>query len=115
MSYWFEKEKIKLPPDKDRRRKLSDDQKEHIRQLHRDGVPIRQINREHYPQVSRRLLQFIIFPDRNELNRQRNIKKTKELGNPLQRYGREYWTETMREHRQHKAKMLKHDTKASKT
>lgn len=53
----------KIPQDLDRRRKLTDEDRDRIRALYRARVPIRAIARE-FAHVSRRLIQFVLFPDR---------------------------------------------------
>ena len=66
MPYFFETQKIKLPKAKDRRYHLTDIDQEDIREMHRLGVPIRGIARKYEGQCSRRLIQFVIFPERSE-------------------------------------------------
>lgn len=52
-----------IAPSKDKRRKLSDYDKQEIRELYTKGEPIRSISRL-FPQVSRRMIQFVLFPER---------------------------------------------------
>ena len=63
MPYAFEHHKIRIPPELDRRRKLTEQDKEQIRLLFKAGHTIRGIARL-YPQVCRRTIQFAIDPER---------------------------------------------------
>lgn len=65
----YEKEKFRVGKDNDKRYKLSDTQKEIIRLAHKDGSSIRGLSREW--KVSIRTIQFIVFPERAEKNRER--------------------------------------------
>jgi hypothetical protein len=56
-------DKIPLSRDQDRRVKLTDMDKTRIKRLHKEGVEIREISRR-FTQVSRRMIQFILFPER---------------------------------------------------
>jgi len=64
MPYWFETKKIKLPKNKDRRRKLTDKDKKIIKPLYDDGFTISEIARKFEKKVCRRMIQFILFPER---------------------------------------------------
>jgi len=66
MPYFFETYHVKLPKEKDRRRKLTDEDKEIIKRLYVDGIAIREIARIFKNKCSRRLIQFILFPDRTQ-------------------------------------------------
>jgi len=59
-------DKIKLPPNKDRRKKLTPADKDNIKALHKQGTPIREIARQYEGKCSRRLIQFVIFPERDQ-------------------------------------------------
>lgn len=48
----------------DRRKKLTDDQKEEIKLMYKDGMGVREIARKFEGTCSRRLIQFVIFPER---------------------------------------------------
>ncbi len=52
-----------IPRDQDARRRLLPEDPERIHALYQAGHPIRAIARE-FPHVSRRLIQFVLFPDR---------------------------------------------------
>ena len=93
--------KKKIPPELDRRIKLTEEERETIRALYKEKMPIRAIAKE-YPQISRRLIQFIVDPERAERNKKNNKQWQKENGNIFQRIGREKWAEIQREHRRYK-------------
>ena len=63
MPYWFETQKLRVGKEKDKRRKLTDQDKEKIKSLYRQGVSIREITRI-INKVDRRAIQFILFPER---------------------------------------------------
>ena len=81
MGYWFERAKKKVGHIRDRRIKITNKEKEVIRNLHRQGLAIREIARQYKDQCSRRLIQFIIYPNRAkrqiELRKIRGEKTTK--------------------------------------
>lgn len=60
-------QKILLPRDLDRRVKLTEADKVTIRKLYREGYSIRALAR-HMPKISRRMIQFILFPERYKHN-----------------------------------------------
>ena len=64
MSYWFERAKKKVGRKRDRRIKVTDEEKEIIIKLHRQGLSSREIARQYQDRCSRRLIQFIIYPER---------------------------------------------------
>jgi len=101
MPYWFEICKIKLPKEKDRRRKLTDEEKEEIKELYRKGWSIRKIAKKFQDKCSRRLVQFILFPERYKHSRinwhWRNY------------YNKEKHAKIMKEYRRYKAKILKNE------
>lgn len=102
MPYKFVYTHTKLPKGKDRRCKLTDEDKEDIKELHFvKGWGVRKIARA-YPQVSRRLIQFVLFPER--LKVVADNAKTKKAW--LLYYDREKHTKAMREHRQYKQSIL---------
>lgn len=55
---------MKLPPELDKRRKLSEEDKQDIINLYSRGVSIREISRKYENIVCRRSIQFILFPER---------------------------------------------------
>lgn len=100
MPYKFEYKHIKIPPEKDRRIKLTKNDRAEIKSLHKNGMSIRKITLNF--NVNRRLIQFILFPER--------LKHNKELrqlrGGSKQYYNKKYNTQKMKEHRQYKYKVL---------
>jgi hypothetical protein len=83
----------KLPESKDRRVKIPKEEHETIRLMHKEGKAIRAIAREY--QVDKRLIQFIIFPERLVAARaNRDWRKY---------YNTEDRKDIMREHRQYKS------------
>lgn len=78
----------------DRRVKLTDDDRVEIIRLFNDGMAIRAIARL-FDKVSRRLIQFIIYPER--------IKKQ----DSSQFYDKEKHKQYMRKHRAYKRELLK--------
>lgn len=63
MPYWFEKEKKRVGKERDKRRKLTDEERKTIKELYKMGFSIREITRM-IKKVSRRNIQFILFPER---------------------------------------------------
>lgn len=76
----------------DRRIKLTPEKREHLFGMHRAGVPIRQICR--ILGVSRRLVQFTLFPERKDAAR--NGRTWADY------YDRELHRKAMKEHRGYK-------------
>jgi hypothetical protein len=84
-------------PFLDKRTKLLPCQKERILGLYIEGASITALGKMF--QVNKRLVQFILFPER----RIKNVQDRKErIGNTLEAYGKEYFAEQMKKHRQHK-------------
>jgi len=100
MPYSFQTNKILLPKETDRRIKLSDEDKENIIRLYKkEKEPIREIARIYENICSRRMIQFVIFPERlKQARANRDWKKY---------YTKEKNTATQKEHRQYKARILK--------
>jgi hypothetical protein len=67
MPYWFETQKLRVTKVRDKRRKLTDEEKEAIRAFYELGLPIREIARIFAPKTTRRNIQFILFPERLKL------------------------------------------------
>jgi DNA invertase Pin-like site-specific DNA recombinase len=92
----YKSEKLKLPPTKDRRRKLTDEQKEEIRLIYAEGkVGMRPLAKKFG--VSRSLIQIIVNPDIAERKRQYVKDHWRDY-----RPSKEEWAETMKEHRHYK-------------
>lgn len=96
-------DKLKLgSPFLSRRVKLLPCQKEMIIWWHSNTeISIRALARMFH--VNRRLIQFILFPERKK----RNLECRKQRGGSMQYYDKSYHKEKIREHRQHKRKTLK--------
>ena len=103
MPFKFEYKHIKLPKTKDRRRAITDKQRIKIKKLFSSGVAIREITRR--IKCSRRLIQFIIYPERLE-----KVKEQyKERGQAAKSYEKnkgKKWAATIREYRRYKHKIL---------
>lgn len=92
----YKSEKIRLPPTKDRRRKLTDDQKEQIRRIYETGVCGTRPLAKQFG-VSRSLIQIIVNPDIAEKKRQRIKEHWRDY-----RPSKEEWAKTIKEHRHYK-------------
>lgn len=79
----------------DRRRKLTEVDKEEIKTWHRQGTSIHEISR--VTGVNRRLIQFILFPERHV----HNLALRAERGGSRVYYVRKKHTLAMRKHRAH--------------
>ena len=100
----YKSEKIKIEGTKlDRRRKLTEDQKEYIRWL-REEEGLSQRKLAAMFGVSRRLITYILDPEKEKKNKER-IKRLKQEGR--YKYTKEQWAEVMREHRRYKEKLHK--------
>jgi hypothetical protein len=58
----------------DKRRKLSDEDKEHIKKLYIEGCAIREIARIYEKVCSRKLIHYVLFPERLEVVKKRQIE-----------------------------------------
>jgi len=97
----YASEKKKLPRDADRRRKLSDKDKDQIREDHKGGESIRSISRRY--KVDRRTIDFLLFPEKLE----ENVKRLKERGGWALYYDKTKHAESMKNHRRYKNKFFK--------
>lgn len=94
-------QKAAIPRRYDRRIKLSEDERQEIIYLYKiEGQPIRAIARTFEGKCSRRMVQFILFPERAETAKQ-NLKRWRKA-NPLDK---KTWAGYMRGHRQYKVKL----------
>lgn len=100
MPYKSEKINIVNTPY-DRRRKLTEDQKEYIRWL-REEEQLSQRALAAMFGVSRRLITFVLNPEKERRSRE-NFKKRKSMG--MYRPTKEEWAETMRNHRHYKQQL----------
>jgi len=87
----------------DRRIKLTDKERGHIKILHKSGIAIREIARQYEDKCCRRTIQFILFPERN--------KKLKDIVKEEKRWLKYHTTasrrEYMRGHRKYKRQLIK--------
>lgn len=97
----YKSEKLKLPPTKDRRRKLTDEQKYEIRAIYATGVcGMRPLAKQFG--VSRSTIQLIVNPNRAEAVKQRAKEHWRDY-----RPSKEEWAATQREHRHYKHELYK--------
>jgi len=96
MPYKFEEKKLKIPKKHDKRVKLSDKAKEAIRSLYFEIGGYSQADLARDYKVSRRTIQFVLFPERYEANRKLHRSTS---------YTKEERTQMMREHRRHKKEL----------
>lgn len=92
----YKSEKLKLPPTKDRRRKLTDEQKEEIRAIYATGVCGTRPLAKQFG-VSKSTIQIIVNPDRAAAVKQRIKEHWRDY-----RPSKEEWAKTMKEHRHYK-------------
>lgn len=92
----YKSETIKLAPTQDRRRKLTDEQKEEIKRIYKSGVCGTRPLAEQFG-VSKSTIQIIVNPNRAERVKQRNKDHWRDY-----RPTKEEWAATMREHRRYK-------------
>ena len=100
MPYKFEYDKTPIPRDKDRRVKLTDEQRSEIRELN-NTIGKQKIAKLYG--VSKRLVQFICDPEKHK----ENIKRREERGGSIIYYNKEKNTKAVRKHRIYKNKVLK--------
>ena len=96
-------EKLHIPKELDLRIKLSDEDKEEIqyRYLEIGGVSQRDLAKEYG--VSRRLIQFAIYPEKQK----ENYEQRQRRGGSKQYYSKERNTDAMRRHRAYKRGLMK--------
>lgn len=99
MPYKHEIYKLKLPPNKDRRRKLSEEQKEEIRKLYAQGN-IGQRPLAKMFGVDRSTIQLIVNPQRAEAVKNRIKEHWRDY-----RPTKEEWAATQRDHRRYKQEL----------
>ena len=95
----YKSETIKLAPTQDRRRKLTDEQKEEIKRIYKSGVCGTRPLAKQFG-VSRSLIQVIVNPSIAERKKQYTKDHWRDYRPP-----KEEWAATMREHRQYKQKL----------
>ena len=98
MPYKFDTDKKKIPRDKDRRVKLSEEDRQEIKELY---PFISQRTLAKMFNVSRRLIIFIGNPKAKE----RDLELRELRGGWKQYYNKEKWKEQMKNHRRYKRKL----------
>ena len=95
----YKSEKIKLSETQDRRRKLTDEQKEEIKKIYAEGkVGQRPLAKQFG--VSRSIIQLIVNPERAKAVQERGKKHWRDY-----RPSKEEWAKTVREHRHYKQEL----------
>lgn len=102
MPYKFETEGKKIPKDKDKRIKLTDEQREQIREMYATGLYSQRTLAKMF-NVSRRLIVFTIYPERLEENKKRRAER----GGSKQYYDKDKHREYMKQHRRRKRELDK--------
>ena len=82
----------------DKRKKLTDEDKKLIKQMHEEGYAIRALGRKF--QVDHRTIQFILFPERLERNKE--LRRERLLLDPQRYYDREDHKKAMQDLRRRK-------------
>ena len=95
----YKSESIRLGEHQDRRRKLTEDQKEQIKQIYKTGVCGTRPLAKQFG-VSRSTIQIIISPQRAEAVKQYRKKHWRDY-----RPSKEEWAATIREHRRYKQEL----------
>lgn len=97
MPYKFQIDKLLVPKEHDKRIKLTQEDKELIRHLH-ETTDTSQRKLATQFGVSRRLIQFILDPEKHKANLQARDAR----GGSKQYYNKETHAKTMKAHREHK-------------
>lgn len=99
----YKSEKIKISGTKhDRRQKLTSEQKDEIRHLYYTTDTSQRKLAKQFG-VSRRLITFVLEPERYERSRER-LKEKKSKG--FYRQSKEQWAASIREHRRYKQQLF---------
>lgn len=91
-------DKTRIGREHDGRVKLSELDRASIMALYKMGTPIREIARQYEKIVSRRMIQFVLFPER--------LKTVNYPGHYKKYYRKDEWRLTMRKHRAKKKALL---------
>lgn len=97
----YKYENVRLKPHQDRRRKLSNEDREMIKNT--KGISQRKLAKMFG--VSRRTIQFILDPQK----RIENIERRKERGGWRQYYDKDKHAQSVREHRRYKNAVIKQE------
>lgn len=92
---------IKLPREYDRRVKLSDEQKSEIVRKYETGMYSQRALAREY-NVSRRLIGFVIHPEKKEACAKSFVERRKQ---GMYKPSKEEWAAIMKEHRRYKQKL----------
>lgn len=95
----YKSSSIKLSPEQDRRRKLTEEQKAEIRRIYESGVCGTRPLAKQFG-VSRSTIQIIVNPSRAEAVRQRAKEHWRDY-----KQNKEEWAKTIREHRHYKQEL----------
>ncbi len=101
MPYSFDTKHIKLSKEQDRRIKIPKSEHKYICTRYKNGESQRELAKAYG--VSRRLITWILYPERLVINRKLRVKR----GGWKQYYNKKKNTEAVRKTRQYKAKILK--------
>lgn len=101
MPYSFEE--LHIPREYDRRVKVTDDDRLIIKRMFNEGVAIRAITRHFEGRLSRKIITYVIYPERQEKARA-DYKERRKDG---RYYNRDRHREAMRRHRAHKRELNK--------
>ncbi len=93
MPYWFVTQNKRVGKENDKRRKLTDQDKERVKSFYKQGISIRKITRI-INKVDRRAIQFVLFPER--LKMQYFYKKQRNWD-----FDRDKHRKAMKKYRQH--------------
>ena len=97
----YKAEKMKLPPELDRRRKISDEQREEIKHKYSTGLySLNGLAKEYG--VSKKLILLTVNPE----SKRKNDERIKEHWRDY-KPNKEEWNAIMREHRAYKKRVLK--------
>ena len=99
---------FRIPAGKDKRKKLSDVEKGLIKEDYLSGASIHSMAKKYG--VSRRLIQFILFPERLT----ENLKRREERGGSKVYYNKQVNTQAQRRHRQYKRELMLEDANVSR-
>lgn len=103
MTTYKKAEKIPLIGLQDRRRKLTEDDKEDIKARHKRGESIHAIARAYAGKCSKRLIQFTLYPERLKALQKKHAKEQ----HWKRYYNRKQLTEAVRNWRKYKYKLFK--------
>lgn len=100
MPYKIDTDKVRLPRNKDRRIKLTDEDRKEIRELHKLWVSQSALARQY--DVSRRLISFVVYPERYEKAK----AQFRERQQTWRYYNKEKNTKAVRKTRRYRQRVL---------